>query len=197
MKLTKDFYQRSALEVAPDLLGKLLVHQTAEGRAAGMIVEAEAYIGEVDKASHAYECRSVRTEVMYQAGGLAYVYLIYGMYHCFNVVTGPEDQAEAVLIRALEPVEGLELMQRRRGAKVKVPNLTSGPGKLCQALAITKAQYGMDLTGTALYLENYRKVKAAELGISTRINVDYAEEAKDFPWRFYLRGNKFVSAKPR
>ena len=196
MKLTRDFYQRSALEAAPDLLGKLLVHQTAEGLAAGMIVEAEAYIGAVDKASHAYQCRSPRTEVMYGAGGLAYVYLIYGIYYCFNVVTGMEDQAEAVLIRALEPVAGLDLMQRRRGAKVKVQNLTSGPGKLCQALAITKAQYGLTLTGEELYLEEYREVTPQERGVSTRVNVDYAEEARNFPWRFYLKGNPYVSVKP-
>ncbi|MCH4156990.1 MAG: DNA-3-methyladenine glycosylase [Acidaminococcaceae bacterium] len=187
------FYLRPATVVARELLGKLLVHKSPEGTTAGMIVETEAYEGAVDKACHAWHNRSPRTKIIYQRGGLAYVYLIYGMYNCFNVVAGPRDTADAVLIRALEPVQGIDLMQRRRGPRVDLRNFCRGPGKLCQALGITRAQYGADLRTSPLTIEPYLRFAAADIGVSPRRNIDYAEEARDFPWRFYLQDNIFVS----
>lgn len=187
------FYLRPATVVARELLGKLLVHKSPEGTTAGMIVETEAYEGAVDKACHAWHNRSPRTEVIYQQGGLAYVYLIYGMYNCFNVVAGPRETADAVLIRALEPVQGVELMQRRRGAGVSVANLCRGPGKLCEALGITREQYGADLRTSHLTIEPYQKIREELVAVSPRVNIAYAEEAQSFPWRFYVKDNIYVS----
>jgi DNA-3-methyladenine glycosylase len=175
-------------------LGKLLVHKSAEGITAGMIVETEAYVGSMDKACHAYKGKTDRNAgYVSRAGGLAYVYFIYGMYNCFNVVSGPKNVADAVLIRALEPVQGIDLMQRRRGPRVDLRNFCRGPGKLCQALGITRAQYGADLRTSPLTIEPYLRFAAADIGVSPRRNIDYAEEARDFPWRFYLQDNIFVS----
>lgn len=188
------FFRQDTVELARKLLGCLLVYRTPDGVAGGMIVEAEAYVGAIDKACHAYRNRSERTEIMYHDGGYAYVYFIYGMHHCFNVVTGPEGEGNAVLIRALEPVIGLELMQRRRNAK-SVRNLCNGPGKLCQALAISKNEYGMDLCAadSLLRLIRYRHVPDAQIVATPRINVAYAEEAAAWPWRFYVKDNLYVS----
>lgn len=146
-RLPRTFYARSALEVAPDLLGKLLVHITTEGLTSGYITETEAYMGPEDKAAHTYGGRKTkRTQAMFGPPGHAYIYLIYGMYHCFNVVTATEGQPQAVLIRALKPKDGIDLMLARRQFKTnhqhiktkRLHQLTNGPGKLCQALAITK-----------------------------------------------------------
>ncbi|MEE3380285.1 MAG: DNA-3-methyladenine glycosylase [Succiniclasticum sp.] len=189
------FYLGDTVEIARHLLGKLLVHETPEGTAGGMIVETEAYVGAVDKACHAWHNRSARTEVMFHAGGVAYVYLIYGMHHCFNVVTGPEGEGNAVLIRALEPVLGTDLMKRRRGTASE-RNLCNGPGKLCRALAITREDYGADLRHGSLRILDFRTIPAAEIAVSERVNVDYAEEAARFPWRFTVRDNPFVSKVP-
>ncbi|MDK2855912.1 MAG: DNA-3-methyladenine glycosylase [Bacillota bacterium] len=197
-KLPRSFYARPATEVAPDLLGKLLVHVTPEGLTSGYIVETEAYMGPEDKAAHSYGGRPTeRTRAMFGPPGHAYVYFIYGMYHCFNVVVAEEGQPQAVLIRALEPAEGIELMARRRGlapealAKLlanpaKLRTLTDGPGKLCQALGITRAQYGLDLTGDELFLTPGRSVDPKEILTTPRINVDYAGEWAKRPWRFVL-----------
>lgn len=189
------FYLGDTVELARHLLGKLLVHDTPEGVTGGMIVETEAYVGSLDKACHAWQNRSARTEVMFHAGGVAYVYLIYGMHHCFNVVTGPEGEGNAVLIRALEPVLGVDLMKRRRGTASE-RNLCSGPGKLCQALAITRADYGADLRHGSLRILEYRNIPTSEIAVSARVNVEYAEEAARFPWRFTVRDNPFVSKVP-
>ena len=188
------FFRQDTVELARKLLGCLLIHRTPDGVAGGMIVETEAYIGAIDKACHAYRNRSERTEIMYHDGGYAYVYFIYGMHHCFNVVTGPEGEGNAVLIRALEPVIGLELMQRRRNAK-SVRNLCNGPGKLCQALAISKNEYGMDLCAadSLLRLIRYRHVPDAQIVATPSINVAYAEEAAAWLWRFYVKDNQNVS----
>ena len=188
------FFRQDTVELARKLLGMLLVHRTAEGVAAGMIVETEAYVGAVDKACHAYQNRSERTEIMYHNGGVAYVYFIYGMHYCFNVVTGPEGEGNAVLIRALEPVIGLELMRKRRRMN-QLRNLCSGPGKVCQALAITKNEYGLDLCAadSPLRLIRYRHISDAQSVATPRINVAYAEEAAAWPWRFYVKDNLFVS----
>ncbi len=192
--MNHSFFRQDTVELARKLLGCLLVHRTPDGVAGGMIVETEAYIGAIDKACHAYRNRSERTEIMYHDGGYAYVYFIYGMHHCFNVVTGPEGEGNAVLIRALEPVIGLELMQRWRNTK-SVRNLCSGPGKLCQALAITKKEYGLDLCAadSPLRLIRYRHILGAKIGATPRINVAYAEEAAAWPWRFYIKNSPYVS----
>ena len=190
------FFRQDTVELARRLLGCLLIHRTPDGVAGGMIVETEAYIGAIDKACHAYRNRSERTEIMYHDGGYAYVYFIYGMHYCFNVVTGPEGEGNAVLIRALEPVVGLELMQKRRNTKT-VQNLCSGPGKLCQALAITKNEYGLDLCAadSPLRLLRYRHIPDAQIVATPRINVAYAEEAAAWSWRFYVKENPYVSKR--
>ena len=188
------FFRQDTVELARKLLGCLLIHRTPDGAAGGMIVEAEAYVGAIDKACHAYRNRSGRTEIMYHDGGYAYVYLIYGMHYCFNAVTGPEGEGNAVLIRALEPLIGLDLMQQRRNTK-NVRHLCSGPGKVCQALGITKNEYGLDLCAadSPLRLIRYRYIPDAQIVATPRINVAYAEEAAAWPWRFYVKDNLYVS----
>ena len=192
--MNRSFFRQDTVELARKLLGTLLVHRTHQGVAGGMIVEAEAYMGAIDKACHAWQNRSERTEIMYHDGGVAYVYLIYGMHYCFNVVTGPQGEGNAVLIRALEPVFGLDLMRKRRQTN-QLPNLCSGPGKVCRALAITKAEYGMDLCDPAspLRLVRFRDIPDNRIATSPRINVAYAEEAATWPWRFYVKNNVYVS----
>ena len=188
------FFRQDTVELARKLLGCLLIHRTPDGVAGGMIVETEAYVGAIDKACHAYRNRSERTEIMYHDGGYAYVYFIYGMHYCFNVVTGPEGEGNAVLIRALEPVIGLDLMRKRRRMN-QLRNLCSGPGKVCQALDITKNEYGLDLCNadSPLRLIQYRHVPDAKIVASPRINVAYAGEAAAWPWRFYVKDNPYVS----
>lgn len=192
--MKRTFFQQDTVAVARELLGSLLVYRTPEGTAGGMIVETEAYVGAIDKACHAYKGRSSRTEIMFHEGGLAYVYLIYGMYYCFNIVTGPAGEGNAVLIRALEPVVGLDLMGRRRKTQM-LRNLCSGPGKVCRALAIGKKEYGMDLCASDCPLQvlPYRKYGERQIIASPRINVDYAGEAASWPWRFSIADNPFVS----
>lgn len=196
MSLPREFYLRPAAELAPALLGKLLVHETPEGLAAGMITEAEAYAGPEDDAAHSFGGRvTERTRIQYGPGGYAYVFGIYGMHWCFNAVAAGPGKPEAVLIRALEPVRGLALMRRRRGTE-KEELLCTGPGRLCQALGITKAQYGLDLCAGPLTVEEYRAVAPEEIAVSARVNVDYAQRCRDWPWRFYIAGSRHVSKVP-
>ncbi|HOA96168.1 DNA-3-methyladenine glycosylase [Acetivibrio saccincola] len=193
MKLKRDFYERDTLEVAKELLGKYIIRVSEEGTTVGKIVEVEAYIGPLDAAAHTYRGkRSSRTEVAFGPGGHGYVYLIYGMYHCFNIVTNVQGKPEMVLIRAVEPVEGIELMKKRRNTEV-LKNLCSGPGKLCQAMDITKKLHGIDLCGDNLYLLDNEKVREEDIIFTPRINIDYAGEAKEYPWRFLIKDNKFIS----
>lgn len=195
--LPREFYLRDANAVARDLLGQLLVHRTWEGLAAGVIVEVEAYIGAYDKGAHSYpNKRTPRTEVQFGPGGYAYIYAIYGLHCCFNVVCNLADKPEAVLVRALEPVAGLDLMARRRGAFGEL-ELCSGPGKLCQALAITREQYGCDLCGAELYIQPGPAVAEGNIMVSPRINIDYAEECKDYLWRYFIKDNPYVSKVPK
>jgi DNA-3-methyladenine glycosylase len=195
--MMRDIFEKSAVDAAPLLLGKLLCHRTPEGLAAGMIVEAEAYRGPEDDAAHSFGGRrTARTEAMFGPPGHAYVFSIYGMHCCFNVVTAPEGSPQAVLIRALEPVEGLALMAARRGVSDPL-QLCSGPGKLCQALAIGKAQYGLDLRGEELFLAEYRDFSPGEICVSPRVNVDYAVEYRDRLWRFFVQDSPYVSRVPR
>lgn len=195
--LTRDFFLGDTLALSRRLLGCMLWHDTPEGLTAGRIVETEAYCGETDAAAHSYRRRAPegRTSVMYGPGGYAYVYLIYGMHCCMNVVSGPAGTPHAVLIRALEPVEGLSLMARRRG-KDKLTELCSGPGKLCAAMGIDRRCYGLDLLDSALYLTPGEPVPETDIAVSKRIGVDYAGEAAAWPWRFYIRDNPHVS-RPR
>lgn len=193
MKLARGFFERNTLVVARELLGKYLVHKTSEGETTGKIVEVEAYIGPDDAAAHTYKgLRSNRTEIIFGPGGYAYVYLIYGMYYCFNIVTNIAERPEAVLVRALEPIDGLELMGVRRKIE-NIYKLCSGPGKLCSAMGIAKADNGADLCGNDLFLLDNTNLTDSQIVSTPRIGVDYAGEAKDYPWRYIIKGSKFVS----
>lgn len=198
-KLGRKFYLRDdTVAVARDLLGKLLVVPDENGEhVSAMIVEVEAYCGVEDRGAHSFGGRRTpRNEVTYGLGGHAYVFFIYGMYFQLNVVTGKKDSPHVVLIRAVEPVEGIEKMRQRRGA-MKDTNLTSGPGKLCIAMAIDREQHNAaDLLGEKMWIENYRKIDDAEIAVGKRIGIDYAGEDADLPYRFWLKGNVFVS-RPR
>ncbi len=192
-KLGREFYLREGLEAAGMLLGKILVHDSPDGLTAGRIVELEAYMGESDKGCHAYGGRrTARTEIMYAEGGYAYVYLIYGMYCCMNVIVGGKDIPHCIFLRALEPVEGIELMKKRRGTD-RLRNLCGGPGKLCIAMGIDRSLYGEDLCGSRLWLED--DGFSPEIICGRRINIDYAGEDAEKDWRFAVKGSQFLSAK--
>ena len=203
MIISKEFYNRSALDVAQDLLGKVLVREVDGKILKGKIVETEAYIGATDKACHAYNGRRTkRTEILYEDAGVSYIYFIYGLYHCFNVVTNKKDVAEAVLIRAIEPINELDYISNIRYnkkydelTKVQLKNLTNGPSKLCLAYLLNK-----DLNAVKLYEKGNVYItdennETFEIVESKRIGIDYAEEAKDFLWRFYIKDNIYVSKK--
>lgn len=200
-KLDRDFYNRDSVTVSKELLGKYLVHNIKGKEIVGKIVEVEAYMGPMDKAAHSYNNRRTeRNEVMYGPPGFAYVYIIYGMYNCMNVVVEQPGKPQAILIRALEPTRGMENMAENRYkkeydmlSKREIIGLTSGPGKLCIALSIDREQNGEDLCGEKLYILEHEKEEAFEIAATTRINIDYAEEAKDYLWRFYIKGNPYVS----
>jgi DNA-3-methyladenine glycosylase len=197
MKLPRSFYARPVLVVARECIGKLLVHRMPDGEAAGRIVEAEAYRGPLDLAAHSARGLTKRTAVMFGPPGYAYVYLIYGTSWAMNMIVASQGEPHGVLIRALEPVRGLELISSRRGGKPPGSReLTNGPGKLTQALAISGDDNGRDLCGEQLFLEEPDRM-VAKVGRSARINVDYAGEWAAKPWRFYERGNPYVSVRPR
>jgi DNA-3-methyladenine glycosylase len=193
LKISRTFYEQPTPAVARELLGKYLVRKHPDGKTVGRIVETEAYVGPKDLACHAARGRTARTEVMFGAAGHAYVYFIYGMYYCLNIVTEEVDHASAVLIRGLEPVEGIELMKKRRKTE-ELRNLASGPGKLCQAFAIDKAHNGAEVCGSIIYVED-RGEPAPKILATPRIGVDYAGKWKEKPWRFLIRGNEFVSKR--
>lgn len=231
MKLQRDFYNRPVLTVAQDLIGKTLVHVTPVGTLKSIIVETEAYDGTCDKGCHAYPYKNTpRTSVLFGPAGHAYVYLIYGMYCCFNIVTCSAEYPAAVLIRALQPIEGTEIMANYRRQSLPLTSATykklcSGPGKLCQAMDITRSDNGLDMCGDTLYIEEtglehqqlrfssiQHKKQAADstnlccqqlqspsglsITASPRINIDYAEEAVDFLWRFTLDDSPYLSVPP-
>jgi DNA-3-methyladenine glycosylase len=197
-KLPREFYAQPVLTVARQCIGKILVHRTPEGEAAGRIVEAEAYRGPLDLAAHsARGLRTKRTTAMFGPPGHAYVYFLYGVCWVMNLVVASEGKPHAVLIRALEPIRGLELMARRRNKPATSRELTNGPGKLTGALAITGADYGLDLCGEELFLEESGDFARGKIARSPRINVDYAGDWAALPWRFYERGNPYVSVRPR
>lgn len=195
-KLPRSFYTRpDTIQIAKDLLGKTLVVPFDGRRVSGIIVETEAYCGIVDKAAHSYDGRrTARNEITYAVGGHAYVFFVYGMYYQLNVVTNTVDEPHVVLIRGIEPLEGIEIMRDRRG-EMKHTNLTSGPGKLCIAFGIDRSLNGEDLLGEKIWLEKGREFSESEIATGKRIGIDYAAEDADQPWRFWVRDNLFVSRK--
>jgi DNA-3-methyladenine glycosylase len=187
------------LEVARECIGAVLVHETSEGVVAGRIVEAEAYRGPLDRAAHSFGGRrTARTQAMFGPAGHAYVFFVYGMHWNFNVVTGGEGEPHAVLIRAVEPLAGVELMASRRAMAAQSLELTNGPGKLCQAFAITREHYAWDLCASPLFLlaapSDAQRVRVAR---APRVGIDYAGEWAKKPWRFFERENPYVSRRPR
>jgi DNA-3-methyladenine glycosylase len=197
-RLPRQYYQSEDVTgLARDLLGKYLVTEVDNRYCSGMIVETEAYRGPDDRACHAFNHRRTqRTEVLYAQGGVAYIYLCYGIHHLMNVVTAPRDTAHAILIRALQPENGMEVMADRRGMSANDVRLTKGPGALSQALGLTTNLSGVELFSSAspVWLED-RGVIIAEKDIYTskRIGVAYAGEAAQWPWRYFLKDNKYVS----
>ena len=197
-KLDTLFYQRkNVLLIAKELLGKILVTNWDGIITSGRIVECEAYNGIVDKASHASGGRrTTRNEIMYGIGGFSYVYLCYGIHHLFNVVTNLEDTPHAILIRGLEPMEGIEEMLLRTGKKKLDYTLTRGPGNVSKALGIYTKHNGIFLSDEKMYIaEDGKKYKKSETIASPRIGVDYAGEDAKLPYRFYVKGNPYVSGK--
>ncbi len=202
-KLPREFYTReNTLQIAQDLLGKILVIPGEnDKRVSAKIVETEAYLGAIDKAAHSYNNRRTkRTETMFAVGGTVYIFFIYGMYFQFNIVVGEIDTPHAILVRAVAPLENIELMRERRNAKSKNPdkqmpdkNLTSGPGKLCIALGIDKSFNNADLLGEKVWLEEGEKLTKTRIASGKRIGIDYAEEFAEKPWRFWIKDNEFVS----
>jgi DNA-3-methyladenine glycosylase len=193
------WFRGPTLDVAERLLGMTLVHDSPDGLTAALIVEVEAYRGPEDRGAHSYGGRRTqRTEVMFGEAGYAYVFHIYGMHYCFNVVTAGRDQPEAVLVRAAEPLAGLPLMAARRGIADPADAdarrlLTSGPGRLTQALGIRRIHYGHPLWEPPLFIAPGRSVTAADIARGPRVNIGYAGEWADRPWRLWIRGNAYVS----
>ncbi|MBE7720706.1 DNA-3-methyladenine glycosylase [Lacrimispora indolis] len=196
-KLDREFYNRDSILVARELLGKVLVHQWEGQRVSARIVEAEAYMGLEDKAAHSYGGRRTpRVEVMYGDPGFAYIFPIYGMYFCFNVVTREKGVPQAVLIRGVEPLEGIrEMAEKRYGkpyeelSKSQRKGISNGPGKLCKALSLDRSFNGADLCGDQVYIEE-GPGEDFQIIATKRIGIDYAEEARDYLWRFYIEGTQ-------
>ena len=198
-KLTIDFYNRkNAIQIAKELLGKVVVTNFEGILTSGRIVETEAYTGVIDKASHSYAGkRTARNEHMYAQAGTAYIYICYGIHQMFNVVTNEKEIPDAVLIRAIEPLQGISVMLERTGKKTADHTLTRGPGNVAKALGMTKAHSGLSLTGDQLYIRtDDHLIDPGEIGTSVRIGVDYAGTDALLPYRFFIKGNKYVSGKP-
>jgi DNA-3-methyladenine glycosylase len=199
-KLKREFYTRPLITVAKELLGKILVlppSQTSQTFLAGKIVEVEAYDGSVDQAAHTFIGRTKRNEIMFRQGGYLYVYFTYGVHFCSNVVTGKEGQGTAVLIRAIEPVFGIEeMIINRFGRDLKNEkeklNLTNGPGKICQAFKINRDHYGADLTGNEIFIINQSPLDNKKIIVTKRIGIS---KSVNLPWRFYIKDNPWVSVK--
>ena len=195
MIVEKDFYLRNdVVQIGQDLLGTVLFTKIDNKITSGIIVETEAYCGSVDRASHAFPDKLTnRNKIMFETGGKAYVYLIYGIHYLFNIVTNKSNNPDAVLIRAIEPLSGFDIMLKRRGKK-SIERLTSGPGILSKAMGIDKSFYGEDLTGNRVWLEyaanNSKNMKITK---TTRIGVDYAGNDAKLPWRFYIKDNPWIS----
>jgi DNA-3-methyladenine glycosylase len=189
--LPRKFYLRDSLTVAKNLLGKILIKRDGNKLLTGKIVETEAYMGDLDPGSHAYKKFTDRNKVMYETGGLAYVYFIYGNYYCFNVVCGAKGIANAVLIRAVEPVEGIDVMKVNRKNTENPHDLTNGPAKLCMAFKIDKKFYGRDLTSDKeIFISESEINTEFEILLSKRIGLS---NGADLPYRFFIKDNPFVT----
>ena len=198
-KLTVEFYQREdVLLISRELLGKVLYTNFHGKLTSGIIVETEAYAGVTDKASHAYGGRRTkRTETMYAKGGSAYVYLCYGIHHLFNIVTNKENIPNAVLIRAIQPQDGIEIMLQRRNKKKVDQSFTAGPGSLTRALSITIKDSGTLLMDNLIWLEDQNiQIKNQDILASPRVGVQYAGKDANNPWRFRIKGNPWTSPTP-
>lgn len=196
MKLPYSYYLNpDVLFLAKDLLGKVLYTQINGEITAGIIVETEAYYGISDKASHAYgNRRTNRTEIMYSRGGVSYVYLCYGIHYMFNVVTSVENEPHAILIRAIEPLEGKEIIERRRNMSAEKATISSGPGSAAKALGITVSLNKKDLDGEEIWIEDHNiRYSQKDIAEVPRVGIAYAEEHALLPWRFFVKGNKYVS----
>lgn len=196
-KLPLEFYTRDVHTVAIELLGKLFVRRIKEKFLIGKIVEVEAYDGRVDEAAHSFNGKTKRNEIMFQGGGRLYVYFTYGMHFCSNVVTGKFDEGTAVLLRGIEPIEGIELMALNRFGKKIISekekiNLTNGPAKICQAFNITRKENGTLLTDDDIFILYQPEIKRNQIGISKRIGI---KKSVDLPWRYFIKDNPFVSKK--
>lgn len=197
-KLPQKFYTRDVHTVALELLGKIFVRHINKKILVGRIVEVEAYDGSIDEAAHTFRGKTKRNEVMFRAGGLLYVYFTYGMHFCCNVVAGKENEGKAILIRGIEPIEGVEEMTQNRFGKKEMTkreliNLTNGPAKICEAFQIERSENGTDLTGDKIFICDAPKLSRNQIETSTRIGI---KKSVDLPWRYYIKDNPFVSAKP-
>ena len=196
-KLPRKFYTRDVHIVAKELLGKFLIRKIGRKHLIGKIVEVEAYDGSVDEAAHTYGGKTKRNEVMFNEGGFLYVYFTYGMHFCSNVVAGKLNEGKAVLLRAVEPVNGIELMAINRFGKkdisaVELKNLTNGPAKICRAFSIARSKNGTDLTGKEIFILDSPKLSRNKIAASTRIGI---KKSVDLPWRYYIKNNFFLSRK--
>jgi DNA-3-methyladenine glycosylase len=198
-KLPLSFYLRKdVLKISRELLGKVLVTNWDGDRTSGRIVETEAYEGEIDRASHASRGKTPRTEVMFGEGGRAYVYLCYGIHQMFNIVTNVEGTPHAILIRAVEPVDGIDIMLERTGKKKPDHTLTRGPGNVGKAFGFHTSQCGISLLSNELFIaDDGFKITKAMIGSSPRIGVDYAGEHAAWHYRFFIKGNQYVSGKTK
>nr|WP_042287930.1 DNA-3-methyladenine glycosylase [Nonlabens ulvanivorans] len=198
-KLTILYYQHhDVVELSRDLIGKKIVSNINGELTSGIITETEAYRGYDDKACHAHLGRFTdRTKVMYEPGGVAYVYLCYGIHYLFNIITNTDGNADAILIRAIEPVKGIDIMLKRRNKEKLDKTLTSGPGNFSKAFALDKSHYGADLTGDEVWIEknDLLRFRESDITSTTRIGIDYAGDDKNLPWRFYLNTSKYVSKR--
>ncbi|WP_212744573.1 DNA-3-methyladenine glycosylase [Bacillus sp. E(2018)] len=182
------------LVLAKELLGMKLIHLDDDGKTSGYIVETEAYLGPEDRAAHSYNNRrTARTEVMFSEAGRVYTYFIYGMHVCFNIVSGPVNKPEAILIRALQPIEGIEIMKERRvRAKTEI-QLTNGPGKLSKAMGFTLTDSGKKMNEEDIRIEDGMNIEPNQIISGPRIGIQYAEEAVHYPYRFWIKNNPYVS----
>lgn len=197
-KLPLSFYLRNdVLKIAKELLGKVLVTNWNGEYTSGRIVETEAYAGETDKASHASKGKTARTEVIFQEGGKAYVYLCYGIHQMFNIVTNKKGIADAVLIRAVEPINGIDIMLKRTGKKKMDGSLTRGPGNVGKAFGFHTSQCGLLIVSDEFFIaDDGSKILKSMIQTSPRIGVDYAGKHAALHYRFFIKGNQFVSGKP-
>jgi len=194
-KLPRSFYNRSdVLKIAKDLLGKTLCTKINRQICKAKITEVEAYCGRTDEGCHAYpNKRTKRTEIMYGDGGYAYIYLCYGIHTMFNVVTNVKGLANCILVRAIEPIEGIDLMQKRRGLKKATHQIGRGPGCVGQAMGIQLNMYGTDLLSNTIWIEKATNLNQKEIGISARIGMNFEGPDKDLRWRFFIKDNLWVS----